>query len=56
MSTPCFDERPCFAREGKVCRILHTSYRTGKCPFCKPEREVTKGVTYPFDSGYKQGK
>lgn len=57
-SVPCFDERPCFARNGKSCNILNRSYRKDDCPFCKPRKEYTHGVHYPFDSAYqpKEGK
>jgi len=44
----CRDSRECFAKkEGHLCKILMESYEDGKCPFCKPEREVTDGVRYP---------
>lgn len=43
----CNDCRECFARtkDGK-CTILVSGYENGKCPFCKPDRDVTDGVTY----------
>ena len=55
----CVESRPCFAknRESKYvkCRILTSTYPDGKCPFCKPEMEVTNGKRYPFDmEGYRK--
>lgn len=60
----CRDSRPCFAKAlfpsttfktgfMAKCRLLKTSYRDdGECPFCKPRREVTRGVVYPYDYNY----
>lgn len=47
-TTPkCNDERRCFAKVNGRCGILIHSYKKGeKCPFNKPQREVTNGVYY----------
>ncbi len=57
---PCSDlSRDCFARKYDyltdeiICSCLtHPYYDDGKCPFCKPEREVTKGKRYPYNPAY----
>ena len=58
---PCNDTRLCFARVNRkipgnkifrTCGILESSYADGKCPFCKPMREVTKGKMYPYNPSY----
>lgn len=48
----CNTEGPCFAKKeisGSMrCVCLHTTYPAGKkCPFQKPERDVTNGKRYP---------
>ena len=50
----CSDKRPCFARENGKCRVLKSDDQgkfydpvTHPCPFCKPNRSVTNGKTYP---------
>lgn len=48
MKPKCKDTRPCFARKEGRCICLSETYPEGKCPFCKPEMEVTNGVFYPF--------
>lgn len=52
----CKDKRICFAQEDVFfktkCSILRESYDDGKCPFCKPDKEVTKGKKYPRNPGY----
>jgi len=48
MKPRCKDSRPCFARKDGHCVCLISTYPDGKCPFCKPEMEVTNGVYYPF--------
>lgn len=57
----CRDTRPCFAREvnpeGRVvCMILSNTYlnESRDCPFCKPEREVTGGMQYPYNANYSE--
>lgn len=46
----CNDKRPCFARnEDGKCKILKSSYNDKLCPFCKPEKDVTNGVKYPYN-------
>ena len=57
--TICHDSRECFAKKvGAItgiptCEILNKTYRAdGMCAFCKPERSVTDGMKYPFDSNY----
>ena len=59
----CRDTRRCFAKTRgwdrvhnkpiMECRILteNACYQNGKCPFCKAEREVTKGKFYPYNRG-----
>lgn len=54
----CRDSRPCFARtksifsgKSEVCVLLSSVYPDGKCPFCKPDREITKGIYYPYNEG-----
>lgn len=48
----CYDPRPCFARHLGACTILTSTYDEADrpCPFCKPERAITKGKRY----GYKK--
>lgn len=56
----CVDIRPCFAKNKLThkCGILEpnkdglSGYVDGECPFCKPKREVTNGIEYPFDPYY----
>ena len=58
----CNDKRQCFAKErgrdGYYCTILAMPYTNapmyadGDCPFCKPEKEVTNGKYYPYDTNY----
>lgn len=48
-SRVCMDTRPCFAKSGRtqICGILaKTPAKDGACRFCKPEMEVTDGVSY----------
>ena len=35
----CHDGRHCFARNGRKCTILWSTYEDGECPFCKKNRE-----------------
>lgn len=44
----CRDPRACFARKDGCCTVLRETYEHEKraCPFCKPERDVTKGKRY----------
>lgn len=43
----CYDIRKCFARKFFKCTILTGTYlKSGQCPFCKEERDVTDGVNY----------
>ena len=49
----CNDRRKCFAKTSRggyfyTCSLLMENYDDGKCPFCKPERNVTKGKRYAF--------
>ena len=52
------DTRKCFARGiSGSCTILMSPYmRDGACKFCKPDRDVTDGVKYPFDIEYGKPK
>ena len=47
----CKDSRPCFGRVNGGCTLLGVNvkrmYEDGKCPFCKPHRDITNGVYYP---------
>lgn len=58
----CVDSRPCFAqttiRGGlKRCTALTSSYEEdGDCPFAKPDKEVTDGQRYPYDTRYGKGE
>jgi len=54
----CRDSRECFGRlPDKTCRALTGTYeQDGQCPFCKPDREVTDGVRYPYDIRYGKGE
>lgn len=58
----CVDSRPCFAqttiRGGfKRCTVLTSAYEeSNDCPFAKPDREVTDGVRYPYDTKYGKGE
>lgn len=47
-TTPrCNDERVCFGKVRGRCGVLVSTYpRDKKCPFNKPEREITNGVYY----------
>lgn len=47
----CNDKRPCFARQRgtRLCTALVEVYKTGLCPFCKPEKEITDGKAYPYN-------
>lgn len=51
----CVDSRECFGKIKDLnnktrCDILRETYvKDGECPFCKPEREYTNGVFYPYD-------
>ena len=49
----CKDKRPCFARQRntRICTALSELYEgTGRmCPFCKRDKEITNGVTYPYN-------
>ena len=51
ISPDCYDHRPCFARglTGK-CGCLSVTYPGKPCPFCKPKRDVTNGIKYPYNS------
>ncbi len=57
----CNDSRPCFARRvgSDKCSVLQKNekcmkveYKNGKCPFCKPVREYTKGRKYVTNKNY----
>jgi len=57
----CRDTRPCFAREVNpegtgICLILMDTYlnENRDCPFCKPEKEVTDGKRYPYNTHYSE--
>ena len=43
----CNDKRKCFARFEGRCMVLNEVYKPGTCPFCKADREITKGEYYP---------
>ena len=49
----CKDERKCFGRKDGKCIVLQAykgklyDPKTNPCPFCKPERRVTKDKYYP---------
>jgi len=47
----CMFEGSCFARVSGKCLALAKvpKPRKGKCPFQKPQREITKGVFYPVN-------
>lgn len=57
----CCDKRKCFGQysNGKetICLILSSKknplYLDGMCPFCKPVKSVTNGVTYEYSDGYR---
>ena len=57
----CNDNRTCFARYRAyggtgplICTVLTDAYPVvGQCPFCKPEREITKGKHYPYNPEYQ---
>ena len=59
-SAICNDTRFCFAKNlsSGRCEILiqrsanDKGYPNGKCPFCKPERNVTNDKYYPYNSAY----
>lgn len=36
----CNDTRKCFARQGKICLALSSTYDDGQCPFCKEEKDA----------------
>lgn len=55
MSNPvCRDTRTCFGRRLTpssipVCTVLdNASFGDKPCPFCKPKRDMTNGVYYPY--------
>lgn len=51
----CPHEGRCFARRNGECEILlNTFFWKRKCPFQKPDMEVTNGKTYPFDWAYEK--
>lgn len=39
----CHDKRKCFARQGKICLALSSTYDDGQCPFCKESASVKYG-------------
>lgn len=45
----CRDKRECFARENGKCTLLTEARKDGQCPFCKPKKEYTNGVFYPYN-------
>ena len=47
----CNDPRKCFAKgPSGGCSLLIETYPTGvKCPFAKPDRQVTDGKFYPIN-------
>lgn len=51
----CEESRPCFAK-GMYggCTLLTDTYPDGSCPFCKPEKEVTNGISYPYKGAYAE--
>lgn len=50
-SVTCKNTGKCFGKtELGKCRILQYGYKPGKCPFQKPEMEVTEGKRHPFVS------
>ncbi len=56
----CWQIGPCFGQDSKHrCTVLSLTMGVRKCPFQKPEREVTGGVKYPFFNfgcGYEEIK
>jgi hypothetical protein len=58
--TECKDKRKCFAKVPRNfrtgCSILIKGYRDGKCPFCKPDRDVTDGKRYSHEMHYNEHK
>ena len=43
----CRDSRPCFAKGSRhQCKLLTSTYKDGKCPFCKAIRAETNGKFY----------
>ena len=56
---PCFaqsihGERPKPDRNGYYkCRLLSSPYPPSvKCPFRKPDKEITNGIRYPYNEDY----
>ena len=52
----CHDSRACFAQRYRQadkrlhCVCLNSTYKEdGKCQFCKPDADITKGVHYPYN-------
>lgn len=54
-SPVCEEKRSCFAQRLRVadqrihCTLLTEVYEEGKCPFCKPFQNITKGKEYPYN-------
>lgn len=48
----CNEKRNCFAKKDGMCTVLNSTYPAGKCKFCKPEREITKGKRYEYNPDY----
>lgn len=54
----CKDDRECFARGAhRVCTVLTNTYENGKCPFCKPVRNISvvNGKEVNFSTSKKKG-
>lgn len=57
ISPMCYQTGECFARKNGACTVLmSTAFKGGKCPFQKPEREITNGKAYPYDPCYANAK
>ena len=53
----CNYKGECFARKDGKCKILNDVYfRSGKCSFQKPVREITNGRFYPANKLYHGGR
>ena len=44
----CDHAGECFGRVGAICVILKDTRFKGRCPFQKPDRQITNGIQYPL--------
>ena len=58
ISPMCYQTGKCFARNksGECTALMSTAFKGGKCPFQKPEAEITNGKAYPYDPCYANAK